>query len=219
VRHGYTNDTATDGRVVTKQYAGPDAGERQRREVAVLTHLADVLPVPPLRAAREGQLVTGFVVGTHGQELLDAHPEQVLALCGRLARNVHDVDRSLVPELGEARPGQALVHGDFGPQNVLIDPEAWRPVALLDWEFTRFGDPIDDLAWAEWIVRTHHPAQTVHLHALFDGYGDRPSWTRRHDAMARACERLLDFVTRWTDNAGAVALWRERIRTTERFSE
>jgi aminoglycoside phosphotransferase (APT) family kinase protein len=90
---------------------------------------------------------------------------------------------------------------------------------LLDWELTRFGDPIHDLAWAEWIVRFHHPGLTNELDALFDGYGQRPTWQRRHDAMVRACERMLAFVRDWDGNAAAVATWEERIRRTEAFSD
>lgn len=36
-------------------------------------------------------------------------------------------------------------HGDVGPGNFLHDGE--RLTALLDWEFSHLGDPIDDLAW------------------------------------------------------------------------
>ena len=36
-----------------------------------------------------------------------------------------------------------------------------------------------DVAWAEWIVRTHHPHLVPALSALFDGYGEEPSWRLR----------------------------------------
>jgi len=39
-----------------------------------------------------------------------------------------------------------LCHGDFRIGNVIIDH--CRPVALLDWELARWGDPHEDLAWA-----------------------------------------------------------------------
>jgi aminoglycoside phosphotransferase (APT) family kinase protein len=28
---------------------------------------------------------------------------------------------------------------------------------VVDWEFAHLGDPVEDLAWCEWIVRMHHP--------------------------------------------------------------
>ena len=39
-----------------------------------------------------------------------------------------------------------IVHGDFGPQNVLIAGD--NISALLDWEFAHAGQPVEDLAWA-----------------------------------------------------------------------
>jgi len=39
-----------------------------------------------------------------------------------------------------------LVHGDFRSGNYLYDDEGL--IAMLDWEMTHLGDPIEDLAWA-----------------------------------------------------------------------
>jgi len=44
-----------------------------------------------------------------------------------------------------------LCHGDAGPGNFLF--EGNRVTALLDWEFSHFGDPLDDLAWI--VFRSH----------------------------------------------------------------
>lgn len=44
-----------------------------------------------------------------------------------------------------------LVHGDCGPGNFLFNAETGQVVALLDWEFSHFGHPADDLAW--WAFR------------------------------------------------------------------
>jgi aminoglycoside phosphotransferase (APT) family kinase protein len=38
-----------------------------------------------------------------------------------------------------------LVHGDFRNGNLMIGPDGIR--ALLDWELTHLGDPMEDLAW------------------------------------------------------------------------
>jgi aminoglycoside phosphotransferase (APT) family kinase protein len=38
-----------------------------------------------------------------------------------------------------------FVHGDFRIGNVMVGPEGL--VGVLDWEFARVGDPIEDLAW------------------------------------------------------------------------
>jgi aminoglycoside phosphotransferase (APT) family kinase protein len=42
-------------------------------------------------------------------------------------------------------------HGDVGPGNFLHDGR--RVTAMLDWEFSHLGDPMDDLAW--WVFRGH----------------------------------------------------------------
>lgn len=38
-----------------------------------------------------------------------------------------------------------LVHGDFRTGNFMVGPEGL--VGLLDWEFARWGDPLEDLGW------------------------------------------------------------------------
>ena len=56
-------------------------------------------------------------------------------------------------ELGLQRLGRdtptrgepALVHGDFRNGNLVVGPEGLR--ALLDWELSHLGDPVEDLAW------------------------------------------------------------------------
>jgi aminoglycoside phosphotransferase (APT) family kinase protein len=42
-------------------------------------------------------------------------------------------------------------HGDVGPGNFVHDGR--RVTAMLDWEFSHIGDPMDDLAW--WVFRGH----------------------------------------------------------------
>ena len=44
-----------------------------------------------------------------------------------------------------------LCHGDVGPKNFMHDGR--RVTALIDWEFSHVGDPMDDLAW--WVFRGH----------------------------------------------------------------
>lgn len=116
LKHGYTNGTSTNGRTVTKHYLGPDTDQRHRNEVTALSRLAGLVPVPPLVQDLPDGVVTGFVAGTHGQELLDqGYAEQVLRLCGQLARQVHAVDPALLPELGTARAGHRI-RGTYPPE-------------------------------------------------------------------------------------------------------
>jgi aminoglycoside phosphotransferase (APT) family kinase protein len=42
-------------------------------------------------------------------------------------------------------PEPALVHGDFRHGNLIIGPDGVR--AVLDWEISHLGDPVEDLGW------------------------------------------------------------------------
>jgi hypothetical protein len=46
---------------------------------------------------------------------------------------------TIMPACPEAR----LVHGDYGPTNILLDGDR---VQIIDWEHARWGDPYEDLA-------------------------------------------------------------------------
>jgi aminoglycoside phosphotransferase (APT) family kinase protein len=59
------------------------------------------------------------------------------------------IDR-LVTWLQERTPREsatAIVHGDFRLGNLVIDAEAPRIAAVLDWELSTLGDPLADLAY------------------------------------------------------------------------
>lgn len=46
------------------------------------------------------------------------------------------------------RPGQVIVHHDVSPYNTVR--RSGGSLVVLDWDFARPGDPIEDLAWAAW---------------------------------------------------------------------
>jgi aminoglycoside phosphotransferase len=220
LKHGYTNHTVGDGAVVEKTYEGPDAELRLRREHALLTQLQGRLPVPPVLETTAATLTLGFVAGAPGQELLDAgQPEAVLASCGELLRRIHRTPPSVLPEDAQST-NKVLVHGDFGPNNVLLDPDTCKVTAVVDWEFAHLGDPVEDLAWCEWIVRTHHPAHRVALGHFFRAYGGEvPPWPARRAAMLTRCEELRQFCDRWEPNGAGVRLWQERAAATADWQE
>ena len=45
-------------------------------------------------------------------------------------------------------PGQVIVHHDVSPYNTVRGSDG--SLVVLDWDFARPGDPIEDLAWAAW---------------------------------------------------------------------
>ncbi|MES4907907.1 MULTISPECIES: phosphotransferase [unclassified Streptomyces] len=219
LKHGYTNRTLGDGAVVKKTYEGPDAELRLDRERTLLTRLRGRLPVPPVHEAGNGTLTLGFMPGAPGQELLDAgHAVEVLEACGELLRRIHEAGAR---DEGEVDEGKVLVHGDYGPNNVLLDPVTFQVTAVVDWEFAHLGDPVEDLAWCEWIVRTHHPGHRHALDGFFRAYGGDavPPWPVRRAAMLARCASLREFCHRWEPNGPAVTLWRERAIATAGWQE
>ena len=216
--HGYTHRTTRSGDVVTKAYRGPAAQAFCAREAAALTALAGLLPVPRVIARGPVTLLTALAPGSHGQDLIDGGlAEAVLAACGRVLRQIH---RLAVPEaLSAGQPGAVLVHGDFGPNNVLLDAGAQRVTAVLDWEWAHAGDPVEDLAWCEFIIRLHHPAEVASLAAFHASYGERPDWPRLHEAIMLRCAEMRQMCEAWQPGGASARAWAERIEIAGRWQE
>ncbi len=211
-------------------YQGPDAAGRCHRETTALSALAGWLPVPPVltrdaaglpgRASPAGpgldhgiSLTMGRLPGVPGQDLIGAGlAGPVLAACGQMLRQVHAADPALVDPA--ARPGQVLVHGDYGPNNTLFSPDGAAVTGVVDWEWAHAGAAVEDLAWCEWIVRMHHRDEVAALDGFFSGYGSRPSWAERQQVMTSRCRDMLELCQRWRPAGPAVARWRDRLRIT-----
>ena len=219
LQHGYTNDTCGDGRVVVKRYEGPDAAVRRSRERATLGRLQGRLTVPVVLGGTDSdELRMAFVDGVHGQDLIEAGmPGAVLRACGRTLRHIHNLDPAgIFPDQTDIAAG-VLVHGDYGPNNVLLDSRTLAITAVLDWEWAHPGDAVEDLAWCEWIIRMHHGAHVDRLGEFFDAYGLQPSWQQRRAAMLTRCQQLLDMARRWSIDAAQ--LWQQRLQITARWAE
>lgn len=224
--HGYTNLTTSDGTTVTKRFAGPQVSERIEREASVLRAIGSVVPVPAVKRVGEDHITMRHMPGTHGQALLTPETaSSVLAACGRVLARIHAVPAGVLPF--ESTPDMAalgltvLVHGDFGPNNVLVDPATREVTAVLDWEWAHLGRPVEDLAWCEWIVRMHHPDCIDAIPHLYHGYGTQaPPWEQLRGAMLARIRELHDYCASETDPerlAGAragVAEWRRRHAVT-----
>ena len=218
--HSYTNHTVRSGQVVTKSYLGPDAARRCAREASVLAALAGKLPVLPLIGQSGTTVSMALMPGVHGQELVAAGlTPAVLRACGTMLRRIQTTDARLIAE--DAATGAVLVHGDYGPNNVLLDPAAEQVTAIVDWEWAHVGDPVEDLAWCEWIVRMHHPGQAGAIGELFGGYGCRPTWAARHQAMLRKCRYHLSLSkSQETTRGGDGTLrWQKFLSVTRGWSD
>ncbi|HVE83520.1 MAG TPA: phosphotransferase family protein [Myxococcales bacterium] len=90
---------------------------------------------------------------------------------------------------------ETLVHGDFRTGNFMVTPAGLS--AVLDWEFARFGDPMEDVGWL--CVRDWRFGQNQ-LPA--GGLATRP---RFYDAYARASGRaVLPAKVHWWEVMGNV---------------
>ena len=181
----------------------------------LLTHLVGRLPVPNVLAVDAERLAVSLqhLEVSHGQDVIDRSAAVVLCATGEMARHAHDI---VDVDVGPARPGPTgvLVHGDFGPQNLLVGGDDTAIVGVLDWEFVHVGDPLEDLMWVEWIVRTHHPEQVGHLGVMYSAYGRCWGWTDRQREMVMRCDDL-----RQRSHGMAGDLWTQRLDTTSRWAE
>src|SRR6201999_1632661 len=210
--------------MVRKVYQGPDAQARCRRKAGALTPLAGRLLVAPVLSRDETSLTMGFLPGGPGQDLIAAGlAGPVLAACGRMLRQVHAVAAALVDPAAQppppGQPAQVLVHGDYGPNNTLFSPDGEVVTGVVDWEWAHAGAPVEDLAWCEWIVRMHHPAEVAALDGFYRSYGNRPAWPDRQPAMTSRGRDMLALCQRWEPGGAAVARWQDRLRITAAWAE
>ena len=157
-----------------------------------------------------------FMSGTNGQALFergDGVAHDVLRECGRFLHQIHAADPGDVSLAGEGR----FIHGDYGLHNLLFETEPLRVCGIVDWENARLGEAIEDLAWAEWIVRYHYADSGVSaLPALFEGYGSQPPWEERRRAMLLICDRAFERAS-GRDDPDRITGWRDRIEKTRAF--
>jgi len=125
-------------------------------------------------------------------------------------------DPSLPWRLHAGRPlhdGEVIVHHDVAPYNTIR--RAGGGLTVIDWDFCRPGDPIEDLAFAAWqwiplwadraaVADGHGGAATVpeaaaRLAALADGYGASA------DQRALLLEACAAQMTRHADDIEAMA--------------
>ena len=208
--HGFTNETQADDTTVIKRYVGRGADARFDAETRCLEVLAGIIAVPALLGTAFPTVRVRKLQGVHGKQLIDSAytPEVMVAMAETLlAIHALPIDRVDLPGAGKA-----LVHGDYGPQNLLFSPSGDHVVGVLDWEWAHLGEPIEDLVTVEWIVRTHHPKQTVLLMRFFDAYGIRPAWADRQTAIVARCRRFAESDPVDRGGAGRQTFWAHRAR-------
>jgi aminoglycoside phosphotransferase len=217
--HAYTDRTVRHNDLVIKSYRGPDAAMRFDREASALQKLRVQVPVPPLVYTDAGTLGTQLVSGVHGGDLITAwHAAAVLQACGHTLRQIHQVNLAEFFGGLQHPPGTVLVHGDYGPNNVLLDPDRFEITAVVDWEWMHAGAAIEDLAWCAWVMRMYHPTQRDALSSFFHAYGSCPAGRVRHQAMIAQCTALVAFSQQW-QSFEQVQRRRQQLAQTEAWIE
>ena len=74
----------------------------------------------------------GLTSATTATQLHQRHPRR---RCGHTLRRLHAVDLARVLPDQPHPTGAVLVHGDYGPNNALLDSDASAVTAVLDWEW------------------------------------------------------------------------------------
>jgi aminoglycoside phosphotransferase (APT) family kinase protein len=74
---------------------------------------------------------------------------------------IEEVQRRLEAHVPEQH-GVSIVHGDYRFGNCLLDPEAGRVTAVLDWELCTLGDPLADVGYlfVYWADSEHPPKRS-----------------------------------------------------------
>jgi aminoglycoside phosphotransferase (APT) family kinase protein len=122
------------------------AGQGERRTVGrqlgeLLVRLSG-MPFLTFGAFRGGELaIEPFGLGDLEQYVagfgLGLSPEQLEKFAGVVA----DAEDTLAGGVDRI----CLVHSDFNPKNLLVDPDSARITGLIDWEFSHAGSPYADL--------------------------------------------------------------------------
>jgi len=152
----------------------------------------------------QGREVLSYVEGEAALAPAPSGDDAVEQL-GRLVRRAHDAQAGFVDPGAwvESHPGSVICFHDYFPPNVIF--RDGLPIALIDWDLARPGEPADDVAmaaawWAplrpdaeaeRWGFPLHRRGHRLRL--LCDGYGleERGDIVERY--LARRRENVEQF--------------------------
>lgn len=177
------------------------AGDWTATTQSLLTHLKTKdFPSPrPLGLDEKGREILTYLPGRAAlwpwppALLAESGPRQV----GALLRTYHEAVSDFVPPAPavwrhgpqDLAPGQIVLHGDFGPYNLVWTGESLSDTisGVIDFELARPGEPLEDAAFAA--IRVAHlrpdaaaakvgftavPDRRARLAAFAEGYGCHP---------------------------------------------
>ncbi|KAK3903233.1 kinase-like domain-containing protein [Staphylotrichum tortipilum] len=144
------------------------AQERLRNEAATLKSVAanTTIPVPDCQLyTRDGLLHLEMARIVNGVLLLDVEPGKRAAAVRAVDNyigsvdaalpvfppsRIYDLDRRVWPRVSRDCDEFVLCHNDLAPQNIFVDPDTFRIVGIIDWEFAGYFPPSFELPlWKE----------------------------------------------------------------------
>ena len=133
---------ALDEHTVLRRYQRRDVPEY---EVTVMRYArANGYPVPGVKDVSGPDMILERIDGPTMQDVIESHPDQLdrnIRLLSTLHERLHEIVAPPgLPAIGE---GDALLHLDLHPKNVLLSAEG--PV-VIDWANARRGHWADDVA-------------------------------------------------------------------------
>jgi len=139
-------------------------------------------PMPPGGSDLVEWVVTN-IAGTALGEWSAADRSALLAVADSAQRLLDTVERC------------CLVHSDFNPKNLLVDPDTGVVTGVVDWEYAHAGSPYSDLG-----NLLRFDREPVFVDAVFAGYEATTAGLDRLDPHGAARERIVDL-------ARAADLW------------
>lgn len=176
--------------------------------------------------ARLHQVPTGAVEGilearaTHAQILAAIDTSLAMLEATGASSPLHlYAFRWLRENIGSVQPRSVIVHGDYGPHNLLtVDSEL---TAILDWELVKLGHPAEDLCWSRIAIEALGSWEGF-LDAYAQGGGTRPSEDELHYftvlSLARVSVMQLQIDLSFGTGQATLVRWAgpgvERLRPT-----
>ena len=108
----------------------------------------------------------------------------------RRVHDLHDLLSARIPQQGPAR----IVHGDYGPHNVLFD-QGGEITAVLDWEIATLGDPLADLGYTlnTWVGPSDEPVDVREPAMAISGFVSRQEVLTRYVELTGADTSNLGY--------------------------
>jgi aminoglycoside phosphotransferase (APT) family kinase protein len=108
-------------------------------------------------------------------------------------RRVHELHELLSTEMPESPPTR-VVHGDYGPHNVLFR-ESGEISAVVDWEIATLGDPLADLGYTinAWVGPSDEVADVAEPATALPGFSSRQEVLSAYVAATGADVSNLDY--------------------------